>query len=135
MTAKAGIKQSDLNRMAMAAKKHGVAIEAEINGVIYRVLPHAEPKQEKTIPHQELNSLEAWRNRHRTDHQHGQPLSSGVSGSGSKKSHWDRKREEQLALYGAGASVVLRAEFGLRCRGYAVAFPHRTDFGRAQASM
>lgn len=39
MTAPALIKQAELDRMAVIAKKRGVPIELEVDGRIFRVLP------------------------------------------------------------------------------------------------
>lgn len=74
MTEKATIRQSDLNRMAMTAKKHGVVVEIEINGMIVRVKPETEVSQLKTAPRHDTSSLEAWRNRHKTHDQFGKKL-------------------------------------------------------------
>lgn len=44
MTATATIRQSDLRRLAAVAKRDGVRVEIEINGMIIRVSPdHSQP--------------------------------------------------------------------------------------------
>ena len=47
MTRKATITQSDLNRLAKAAKENGACIEVEIDGVIYRFRPDNGDQSEK----------------------------------------------------------------------------------------
>lgn len=68
MTAKASIRQSDLDRMAIIATKRGVPIEMrDERGRIFRVYPTVEDLKHDTALDPELayggNSLEEWRNR------------------------------------------------------------------------
>ena len=68
MTAKASIRQSDLDRMAVTAKKRGVPVEMlDERGRIFRVYPTVEDLKHDTALDPELayggNSLEEWRNR------------------------------------------------------------------------
>ncbi|MDQ4679408.1 hypothetical protein LWV33_21795 [Brucella intermedia] len=68
MTAKASIRQSDLDRMAVIATKRGVPIEMrDERGRIFRVYPTVEDLKHDTALDPELayggNSLEEWRNR------------------------------------------------------------------------
>lgn len=68
MTAKASIRQSDLDRMAIIATKRGVPIEMrDERGRVFRVYPTvADLKQESSIDPDIAyggNSLEEWRNR------------------------------------------------------------------------
>ncbi|GEM_PF-1956914 len=68
MTAKASIRQSDLDRMAVIATKRGVPIEMQDErGRIFRVYPTVADLKQDTAIDSELayggNSLEEWRNR------------------------------------------------------------------------
>jgi len=68
MTAKASIRQSDLDRMAIIATKRGVPIEMrDERGRVFRVYPTvSDLKQESSIDPDIAyggNSLEEWRNR------------------------------------------------------------------------
>ena len=68
MTARATIKQSDLNRMASVANTHNVTIEVENEFGKVRVMPNIPAIQQAPAIDSEIDpemtSLQAWREKH-----------------------------------------------------------------------